>query len=575
MTEPKDQRPGRPARLVVRGMTCTHCEVTVRRAGYEPGPLELLNPDDPAPAAPAGTAPTPAPATPASPAPAAAAAPAPAVMPVLGALPSTRGATRGADEYDLGIVGSGAAAFAAAIEASQRGARVAMVERGVVGGTCVNVGCVPSKTLLRAAEVHFRARHHPFAGLQTQAGPVDMGLLVGQKNELVARLRREKYERLVDEYGFDLIRGEGRFVDAHTLEVVEPGDGSAAPARAAAPTRTLRARAWIVATGASPAVPDIPGLEAVDYLTSTTALELRRVPEHLAVIGAGYIALELGQLFRHLGSRVTLMQRSPRLLKGYDPEIAAAVHQMLDEQGIEVLTGVRYVRVEGSPGGARVVLEVAGARRVVEADALLVATGRQPNTRSLRLDRAGVELGPRGEIRVDDRLQTTAPSIYAAGDVTLGPQFVYVAAYEGALAAVNALGAGDRRVDLGVVPRVTFTTPSIASVGMTEEQARAAGHAVRTSVLPLEAVPRALANRETRGVIKLVADGGSGRLLGAHVVADQAGEVIYAATLAVKAGLTIQDLRETLAPYLTMAEGLKLAALAFDVDVSRLSCCAG
>lgn len=239
----------------------------------------------------------------------------------------------------------GAAAFAAAIQASGRGARVVIIERRVIGGTCVNIGCVPSKTLLRGAEIYFQTRNHPFAGLDTHAGPVDMSLVIGQKDELVARLRREKYEALIDEYGFDFVRGEARFVDATTVE---------------AGGRLIRGKAFLVATGASPAIPDIPGLREVDFLTSTTALELRRVPESVAVIGAGYIALEMGQLFRHLGARVTLMHRSERLLKAYDPEISEAAARLLAEQGIKFLTGVRYLRVESGHAGKRVVLEVGG-----------------------------------------------------------------------------------------------------------------------------------------------------------------------------------------------------------------------
>lgn len=463
-------------------------------------------------------------------------------------------------EYDLAIIGSGGAAFSAAIQARRHGARVAMIERGVVGGTCVNIGCVPSKTMLRAGEIYYQARNHPFAGIQTQAAGVDMGLLVGQKNELVGALRQDRYVDLIGEYGLDLIRQEARFLDGHTLQV---GD------------RTVTANAFLIATGAAPAIPDIPGLQDVNFLTSTSALELKTVPRSLAVIGAGYIALELGQLFRHLGAHVTLMQRSQQLLKAYEPEIATAMEQVLTRQGTELLTGVQYERVEHTPTGVRVHVTHQGRKREIEAEQLLVAVGRQPNTAPLHLDRAGVRTGERGEVLADDRMRTSNPRIFAAGDVTLGPQFVYVAAYQGAVAADNALGAADRKADLSVVPAVTFTHPSIATVGLTEVAARAAGHEVRTSVLPLEAVPRALVNRETAGVFKLVADAATGRLLGAHVLVENAGDVIYAATLAVKFGLTVQNLKETLAPYLTMAEGLKLAALTFDTDVTKLSCCAG
>ncbi|ANB61535.1 mercury(II) reductase [Anoxybacteroides amylolyticum] len=464
------------------------------------------------------------------------------------------------EKYDYIIIGSGAAAFASAIEARKYGANVAMIERGTVGGTCVNVGCVPSKTLLRAGEINYLVKNHPFAGLHMSIGAVDLAALIDQKNELVHDLRQAKYVNLIDEYGFTFIQGEAAFVDETTVEV----NGG-----------KLSADRFLIATGASPAIPNIPGLADVDYVTSTTLLERKEVPKRLAVIGSGYIGMELGQLFHHLGSEVTLMQRSPRLLKTYDREISEAVTQALINQGIRLLTGVSFERVEQDGNIKKIYIEIDGEKQVVEADELLIATGRTPNTATLRLEAAGVKTGSRGEIVVNDYLQTTNPRIYAAGDVTLGPQFVYVAAYEGAIAAANAIGGQNKKVHLESVPAVTFTSPAIATVGLTEQQAKESGYEVKTSVLPLESVPRAIVNRETTGVFKLVADAKTGKLLGAHVVTEHAGEVIYAATLAVKFRLTINDLRETLAPYLTMAEGLKLAALTFDQDVGKLSCCAG
>ncbi|SFV08780.1 mercury(II) reductase [Alicyclobacillus macrosporangiidus] len=546
-------------RLAVQGMTCTDCErhVTlalqrvgaegitasfrrgeatfeidparleeakraVANSGYEPGAVEILD-----------------------------------GSPRLGGPVQSGG---GDHEYDLLIIGTGGAAFSAAIQAVSYGAKVAMVERGTIGGTCVNIGCVPSKTMLRASEINHLAAHNPFPGLHTSAGSVNLQQLVGAKDELVAELRQHKYVDLIDEYGFHLIRGEARFVDPSTVEVAG---------------RNIRARRYLIATGASPALPDIAGLADVDYLVSTTALDLTEIPRRLAVIGSGYIALELGQMFHRLGSEVTLMQRSDRLLKAYDQEVSEAVAQVLSREGIRSLTGVTYERVEQHGDVKRVHLTVNGQEQVVEAEALLVATGRKPNTAALNLEAAQVRVGSRGEVLVDEYLRTSNPNVYAAGDVTLGPQFVYVAAYEGALAAENAVGSAQRKADLTVVPAVTFTSPAIATVGMTEAKARSKGYQVLTSVLPLEAVPRALVNRDTAGLLKLVADARTRKLLGVHVVAENAGDVIYAGVLAVKFGLTIEDLRSTLAPYLTMAEGLKLATLTFDKDVSKLSCCAG
>lgn len=463
-------------------------------------------------------------------------------------------------DYDLLIIGSGGSAFSAAIKAIGYGAKVGMIERGTVGGTCVNIGCVPSKTLLRAGEINHLAKSNPFVGLQTFAGEVELAPLIKQKNELVSELRNQKYVSLIDEYGFDLIEGEAKFIDESTVEV----NG-----------RKLSAKRFLIATGASPSIPPIAGLEEVDYLTSTTLLELKKVPKRLTVIGSGYIGMELGQLFHHLGSEVTLMQRSERLLKEYDPEISEAVERALIEQGINLIKGATFERVEQEGEIKKVYVSVEGKRKIIESEQLLVATGRKPNTDSLNLSVAGVEVGNRKEIKINDYAQTSNEKIYSAGDVTLGPQFVYVAAYEGGIVADNAIGGLNKKLDLSVVPGVTFTNPSIATVGLTEEQAKEKGYDIKTSVLPLDAVPRAIVNRETTGVFKIVADAKTLKILGVHVVSENAGDVIYAGTLAVKFGLTVEDLKESLAPYLTMAEGLKLASLTFDKDVSKLSCCAG
>lgn len=469
-------------------------------------------------------------------------------------------------EYDLAIIGSGGAAMAAAITAVESGARVVMLERGTIGGTCVNIGCVPSKTLLRASEIYREAAHHTFKGIETSASRVDMASLVAQKDELVAQMRQEKYAGLIDEYGWDLIRGEARFVNEETLAV---GD------------RRIRAASYVIATGADPAIPSIPGLQEAGYLTSTEALALTELPETLFIIGAGYIALELGQLFSRLGTRVTLVQRGPRLLDEYEPEIGDQMLKVLTNQGIEVITGAHVERVERVERIAdrrgskrRVQLTAKGKSQVHEVDEVLVATGRRPNTVALNLQAGSIEIDDRGAVVVDEQLRTTNPRVWAAGDVTLAPQFVYVASYEGKLVAENAIKGAGRAIDFTALPAVIFTTPQVAVVGLTEQQARALGHAIKSTVLPLDVVPRAQVNHDTVGFIKMVAEEGSNRILGVHMVGENAGDVIYAGTLAVKYGLTVQDLVESFAPYLTMAESLKLAAQSFDRDVHKLSCCA-
>jgi mercuric reductase len=461
--------------------------------------------------------------------------------------------------YDLVVLGSGSAAFAAAITASEAGARVALMEANVVGGTCVNVGCIPSKAMLAPAEVYHLAGHHPFPGIRSRAEGADLATMVDAKAELVEQLRAEKYLDLAESYGFTLCRGRAEFVDGKTITC----DGERIPAPR-----------FIVATGASPTIPPIPGLAEAGYLTSTTALELREPPKELVVIGANAIGLEIGQLFLRLGSRVTFLEVAPRIAPFEEPEVAETMTAVLEEEGARVASGAQITAVVRR-GGRRVVsFRWRGSQEAIEVDQVLVATGRRANTEGLGLERAGIATTERGAIQVDDTLRTTNPQVWAAGDVTGHPQFVYVAAYEGDLAARNALEGAARKVDLTALPRIIFTSPVIAAVGLTDEQAAASGVACSCRVLPLSAVPRALVNRDTRGFVKIVAEATSRRILGTTVVADGAGDVIQAAVYAVRFGLTTDQVASTWAPYLTFAEGFKLAAQAFTRDVSRLSCCA-
>lgn len=462
------------------------------------------------------------------------------------------------ESYDLLIVGSGSAAFAAGIRARDLGATVALCESGTIGGTCVNVGCVPSKAMLAAADLYHRAGNSPFSGVATSSGSLDLPALVGAKDELVAKMRAEKYEELAEEYGFALLRGRGRFTGEASFEC----DG-----------REVESDRFLVATGASASIPPILGLEDAGYLTSTTALELKDVPASMVVIGANAIGLEMGQLFLHLGSHVTFLEALPRIAPFEEPEISGVLAKVLRDEGAEVFAGVTITRVERA-GDLRVVFERDGRQERLDAEHVLVATGRRPNTTGLGLDAAGVELTERGAVQVDGFMGTTNRHVWAAGDVTGSPQFVYVAAAQGSIAADNAIGKVGRSFDATALPRVTFTTPQVASVGMTAEEATAAGLAVDSRTLELGAVPRAIVNRDTRGLIKLVAEEGSGPVLGIHVMAEGAGEVILAGIYAVKQRMTVADLAETWAPYLTMAEGLKLAAQTFTRDVSKLSCCA-
>jgi mercuric reductase len=461
--------------------------------------------------------------------------------------------------YDLAVIGSGAAAFAAAIRARDLGAEVAMIERGTVGGTCVNVGCVPSKAQLAAARQRHDARHNRFPGVTTSAEGVALGELVAAKDELVGSMRREKYLDLIDHYGWELVPGTAQFVDGETLAVEgEP----------------LRAERYLIATGASPAVPPIAGLADAGFLTSTSALELTELPESLLVVGGNYVGLELAQLFARLGSRVTLVEALERIAPFEEPEASAVLADVFVAEGIEVVTGAPVNRVELADGQKVVYAQVDGGERSFAAAELLIATGRRANTELLALEQAGVATNERGQVEIDPTLRTTSPRVFAAGDVTAAPQFVYVAAHMGAAAAQNALANDEQTIDYSALPRITFTSPQIAAAGLTDEQANGQGVVCSCRTLPLEYVPRALVERDTRGIVKLVIERGSRRVIGATVVAEGAGDVILAAVYAIQLGMTIDQIGETWAPYLTMSEGFKLAAQVFDRDVALLSCCA-
>ena len=462
--------------------------------------------------------------------------------------------------YDLAVIGAGSAGFSAAITAAEQGARVALIGHGTIGGTCVNVGCVPSKTLIRAAEsLHHAQAAARFAGIRGEARLDDWRALLAQKDELVAGLRQARYVGLLSAY--------------NAIAYVE-GPARLAPEGIHVNGERLRVGRTIVATGASPVRPSIPGSEDIGYLTSTTALEIAELPRSMLVVGGGYIGCELAQLFARAGVRVTLVCRS-RVLPEGEPEISESLAGYLGEEGIDVRTGLAYREIRRTGGGVALEVSSSGAAEALEAEVALAATGRRPNTAGLGLADVDVAVTGNGGIWVDEHLRTTNPDVYAVGDVTGRHQFVYMAAYGAKLAALNALNGDAHRYDATAMPMVTFTDPQVASVGLTEAAAWAAGIEVRTSILPLDAVPRALAARDARGLIKLVADQATDRLLGAHVLAPEGADSIQTAALAIRHGMTVKALAETIFPYLTTVEGLKLAAQTFDRDVSKLSCCAG
>jgi mercuric reductase len=472
--------------------------------------------------------------------------------------------------YDLVVLGSGSTAFAAALRAAEMGKTAVMTEARTVGGTCVNRGCLPSKNLIEAAKLVHEARHPRYPGIEPHDVRFDFGELIRQKDEVISVFRDKKYASLVDESdNIDIVRGRVAFADEGAVEV----DG-----------RRIEGEKFLVALGSTPVAPEIEGLEEVPYVTSDLLtnredMELKELPESLVVVGGGYVALELGQMFSRFGSRVTILERSNRLLKrGYEPEVGLALQRILREEGVDVRTNATVRRIRAIEGGVAVELEGGDEVRV---ERLLIATGRRPNTEGVGLEQAGVETNGHGEVVVDEYLRTSVPYVFAAGDVIgnqLGSQMATpVGAHDGTIVARNAFAENReemRTVDHSVVPRAIFTDPQVGLVGMTEEEGIARGHRCWCRTIPMELVPRAGAIHDTRGIIKMVADAETNRVLGVSMVGVNAAEVIHEAAMGLRFGATIDDFVDLLHVYPTMAEALKIAAISRRKDPAKLSCCA-
>ena len=472
------------------------------------------------------------------------------------------------DAFDLLILGSGSTAFAAAIRAADLGARVAMVERRTLGGTCANRGCLPSKNLIEAARIVHEASHPRYAGLAAATMGVDFGALVAQKDELVREYRAKKYASVAGGLtDLELIGGDAAFVDPHTVAV---GD------------RQVSSDRILIATGSRPTIPPIPGLEDVPFLTSDLldadeAGRLTDLPASLVVLGGGYIAVELAQMFSRLGSRVTIVARSG-LLSGYEPDLGRTLAEVFAAEGIEILAGSRVDHVRGEMQGVEISIEQAGAGRVVRAERLLVATGRTPNTATLGLERAGVAVDGDGFVTVNPQLRTNQPHIWAAGDV-IGRQHhsqmaTPVGARQGRIVADNAFADAGKPFDGTVIPRAIFTDPPIAVVGLTEAEVRARHYPAVAATTPLLYVPRAGAVHRTTGLVKFIASTIDERVIGVHVIGESAPEIIHEAAMAMKFKANLADFVELIHVYPTMSEALKIGAQAFSRDVTKLSCCA-
>jgi len=464
-------------------------------------------------------------------------------------------------DFDLIIIGGGSAAFAAAIKASELGKKVLMINEGLpIGGTCVNVGCIPSKILIRAAEQIQIIREPNFAGISNNKPEVDFKEIIRQKNKIVEELQTQKYINVLkDDKKVRIIKGYGKVTGSNTVEVNK---------------EKFTARYILIASGASTFVPEVKGLDKIKYLTNETLYSLKELPEKLIILGGRYIALENAQLFARLGSQVTVLQRSFRILPDEMPDLTENLKEFLESEGIKIKTGVKLNSVEYSEGNILLRANIKGTEETFEGTHLFVATGRKGNTTGFGLENIGLRLYGNNFIKTDDFLQTSIPTIYAAGDVTGEYLFVYSAAYEGALAVGNMFSENKKKKDYSVFPWVIFTDPQVAGVGMDENIAYKNNIDYEVSTIWLKDIPRSIAAKNMRGFIKIIRSKKNNKILGARILAPEGSELLMEISIAIKWGITVTELKELFHPYLTLSEGIKLALIGFDKDLNKLSCCA-
>ncbi|MBJ6799570.1 mercury(II) reductase [Geomonas propionica] len=462
---------------------------------------------------------------------------------------------------EIVILGSGSTAFAAALRAKERGARAIMIERSVLGGTCINWGCIPSKTLIHCALFRHEAELGERLGLGVRRDGVDYATLDGHKFAVVQELRQKKYlDVLAQLPELSLIKGKAVFI---------------APGKVQVEDRVIESEHILIATGGHPRVPKIPGLEHTPYLTSKSALLLKTLPQSLTVIGGGVIALELGQMFHRLGVPVTVLEHGARVLPAVEPEPALALQKALEAEGMRLVVGAAICSVAHEGEGVRVEALIDGEPREFRSQQLLLAVGTAPATEGIGLEQAGVELDARGYIKVDGEMRTSAAGIWAAGDVTGGMQIATVGAREGIAAVDNMLETGCHcEMNYQTLPMAIFTDPEVAMVGYGEEAAREAGFDVESQCIPASAIPKAHVTGALDGAVKIVADRVTDRILGVHVCLHRGADIINEAALAIRCRMTVAELADTLHVYPSMGEGLRLCAQAFHRDLTQLSCCA-
>ncbi|MGD8244933.1 MAG: mercuric reductase [Anaerolineae bacterium] len=453
----------------------------------------------------------------------------------------------GTEEYDAILIGAGQANSPLARALASAGWTVALIEREHVGGTCINEGCTPTKTMVASARVAHMARRAADYGVRTDPPSIDMTKVRERKRAVVEDFRSGSQRRLEHTGGLTLLMGRARFTGPKTVEVRLNGEA----------TNRVTADHIFINVGQRPRIPDLQGLDEVPFLDSTTIMELDEVPEHLLVVGGGYVGVEFAQMFRRFGSRVTIVQRSGQLLTHEDADVAEAVADILREDGIEVQLSTDTVRVEQGANGP-ITLTVSGPKgeRTLVGTHLLLATGRVPDTENLDLHIAGVETTSRGHIKANERLETNVPGIYALGDVKGGPAFTHISYDDFRIVRTNLLEGGDATTDNRLIPYSVFIDPQLGGVGLTEREARKQGRNVKIAKMPMSYVARALEVDEPRGLMKVIVGADTDQILGAAVLGIEGGEVMAVLQMAMMANLPYTVLRDAVFAHPTLAESL-------------------
>ena len=450
------------------------------------------------------------------------------------------------EAFDAVLLGAGQANNPLARSLARAGKRVALIEKGKIGGTCVNVGCTPTKTMVASARVAYLARRAGEYGVHAEDVGVRLDEVRARTRAVVEEFSTGSERQLEATKGLELLRGEGAFTGPRTIRVELNGGG----------TRQVTGEVVVIDTGCRPARPDLPGLDGVPWLDSTGILGLDAIPEHLLVLGGGYIGVEFAQMFRRFGSRVTLVQKGGQLLPREDTDMAGALAEILREDGIEIILDGESTQVAGSGGDIRLTVRVDGRERQLTGSHLLAAVGRTPKTEALNLEAAGVRTDERGFIPVDEKLETNAPGVYALGDVNGGPAFTHVSHNDNQILRENLLRDAGRTTAGRLVPFTVFTDPQLGRVGLTEKEARERGYRVRIARLAMDQVARAVEIGETRGVLKAVVDARTNLILGCAALAIEGGEIMAMVQLAMMGGLPYQRLRDDMFAHPTLARGL-------------------